>query len=49
MTWVWRASWLLLPIAFVARLVAPERHVLVFTVSCLSLSFQENESSFLFT
>jgi len=37
MTWVWRASWLLLPIAFVARLVAPERHVLVFTVSCLSL------------
>src|SRR3954468_6513846 len=37
MTWVWRASWLLLPVAFVARLVAPERHVLVFTVSCLSL------------
>ena len=37
MTWVWRASWLLLPVAFVARLVAPERHVLVFSLSCLSL------------
>jgi len=37
MTWVWRASWLLLPIAFVVRWIAPERHVLLFTVSCLSL------------
>jgi Ca2+:H+ antiporter len=37
MTWVWRASWLLLPVAFVARLVAPERHVLIFSLSCLSL------------
>jgi Ca2+:H+ antiporter len=35
--WLWRASWLLLPIAFVARLVAPDRHVLVFALACLSL------------
>src|ERR1700750_2369461 len=35
--WLWRASWLLLPMAFVARLLAPERHVVLFAVSCLSL------------
>jgi len=35
--WLWRASWLILPVAFVTRLVAPDRHVLVFTLSCLSL------------
>src|SRR5205823_5837668 len=35
--WLWRASWLLLPVAFVARLIAPDRHVLVFSLSCLSL------------
>src|SRR3954469_7547546 len=35
--WIWRASWLLLPVAFVVRLIAPERHVLVFALSCLSL------------
>jgi len=35
--WLWRASWLLLPIAVVLRFVSPEQHVLLFAVSCLSL------------
>jgi Ca2+:H+ antiporter len=35
--WLWRASWLLLPLALVLRFVAPEQHVLLFAVSCLSL------------
>jgi Ca2+:H+ antiporter len=35
--WLWRASWLLLPAALVVRLVWPERSVVIFAVSALSL------------
>jgi Ca2+:H+ antiporter len=35
--WLWRAAWLLLPAALVVRLVWPERSVVIFAVSALSL------------
>jgi Ca2+:H+ antiporter len=35
--WLWRASWLLLPVALVVRFVSPGQHVLIFAISCLSL------------
>jgi Ca2+:H+ antiporter len=35
--WLWRASWLLLPFALLVHLAWPARHVLVFSLSALSL------------
>src|SRR5438445_13572332 len=35
--WLWRASWLLLPLALAVHLASPGRHVAVFVLACLSL------------